>query len=130
MIAFSHFLIASAFAQDATADATTAAPGSSIANIVSPQMLMMLAVFGVFYFILIRPQQKKLEEQNKMIKALQRGDRIVTSGGIHGKILKLEDDCLIVEIADNVQIKIDRAQVQGLEAKTQPVAAGVNEEKK
>jgi preprotein translocase subunit YajC len=86
--------------------------------------LPLVLIFGVFYVLIIRPQQKKIEEQTKMIKSLQRGDRVITSGGIHGKIARIEgDDILIVEIADGVQIKLARTHVQGLAAKTQPVTA-------
>ena len=93
--------------------------------------LPFILIFAIFYFLVIRPQQKKLDEQNKMIKALQRGDRIVTSSGIHGKITKLEgDEQIMVEIADGVQIKMDRSNVQGLEAKTQPVIAAAEDGKK
>lgn len=125
MFDLTHFFISTAWAQNA-APAPQAAP--TLMDIVSPQTLMIIALFGVWFFLVIRPQNKKYEEQNKMIKALQRGDRIVTSGGIHGKIAKVEgDNLLIVEIADGVQIKLDRNNVQGLEAKTQPVPAAAEE---
>ena len=74
------------------------------------------------------PQTRKLKEQNKMIKALTRGDRIVTAGGIHGKITKLEgDDTLVVEIANGVEIKVVRSTVNALAAKTEPVPAKADE---
>ena len=115
-----------ALAQDA---GVASAPAGASAGLMG--YLPFVLIFGVFYMLVIRPQQKKLDEQNKMIKALQRGDRIVTSGGIHGKITKLEGDTqLVVEIADGVQIKIERTSVQGLEAKTEPVAAAVEDGKK
>jgi len=115
-----------ALAQDAGASAAPAAASAGLMG-----YLPFILIFAVFYFLVIRPQQKKLDEQNKMIKALQRGDRIVTSGGIHGKITKLEGDTqLVVEIADNVQIKIERNSVQGLEAKTEPVAASIEDGKR
>ena len=113
-----HLFVSAAWAQDAT-------PGTA-GNSTPALMgyLPFILIFAIFYFLVIRPQQKKIEEQNKMIKALQRGDRIVTSGGIHGKITRIEgDDQIMVEIAEGVQIKMERGNVQGLEAKTQPLAA-------
>ncbi|MGB9154057.1 MAG: preprotein translocase subunit YajC [Alphaproteobacteria bacterium] len=125
-----QLFISSAWAQGPIPQVQDAAPGI-MGGSQSALMgyLPFILIFAVFYFLVIRPQQKKFDEQNKMVKALQRGDRVVAVGGIHGKITKLEgDDLLIVEIAEGVQIKIDRTSVQGLEAKTQPVAA-VSDEK-
>jgi preprotein translocase subunit YajC len=122
MFDLTHLFVASAFAQDAAP-----APIDTTAGLMN--YLPFVLIFAVFYFLVIRPQQKKLVEQEKMVKALQRGDRVVTTGGIHGKITKLEgDDLLMVEIADGVQIKMDRANVQGLESKPQPVIAAANDE--
>lgn len=118
MFDISQILISAAYAQDAAGSPPGGANTSMIMN-----FLPIILIFGVFYVLIIRPQQKKMEEQNKMIKALQRGDRIITSGGIHGKIVKVEnDDNLIIEIADGVQIKVVRSHVSGLAAKTQPAA--------
>lgn len=117
MLDIAHLFIGTAFAQ--TPDAT-AAPGGSPSSI-GMSFVPLLLIFGVFYILLIRPQQKKLDDQNKMIKALARGDRIITAGGVYGKIIKLEgDDALIVEIADGVQIKVLRSTVSALAAKTEP----------
>jgi preprotein translocase subunit YajC len=118
MFDIAHMFVSSAFAQ--TAGAAPDAPGGSPSSI-GMSFLPLLLIFGVFYVLLIRPQQKKLDEQNKMIKTLKRGDRIVTAGGIHGKVVKLEgDENLIVEIADGVQVKIVRNTVSALAAKTEP----------
>jgi preprotein translocase subunit YajC len=128
MFDVAHLIMSSAWAQDAAPATADTATSTAAAGLM--QYLPFILIFGVFYFLVIRPQQKKLEEQNKMIKALQRGDRVITTGGIHGKITRLEgDDQLMVEIAEGVQIKIERGNVQGLEAKTQPVAAVVEEKK-
>src|ERR1700690_319445 len=116
MLDIANFFIASAWAQDAAAPA--AAPGGINSSMLM-NFLPLVLIFGVFYVLIIRPQQKKIDEQQKMIKALRKGDRVITSGGIHGKIVKLEgDDVLIIEIAEGVQIKIGRSFVQGLAAKT------------
>ncbi len=114
----SQLLITSAMAQ--TPQAPVTLPGGSGTSTLM-NFLPLFLIFGVFYFLLIRPQQKKLEEQNKMLQALKRGDRIITAGGVHGKIVKLDgDDALIVEIADGVQIKVVRSTVSNLAAKTEP----------
>jgi len=130
MLDIAHFFLPAAFAQDAAAAAPAASTGASLASLTN--FLPLVLIFVVFYVLIIRPQQKKIAEQDKMIKALQRGDRIITSGGIFGKITKLEDDTLTIEIADNVNIKILRAQVQGLAAKTNTatIANDSGEEKK
>jgi preprotein translocase subunit YajC len=125
MLDIAHFFIASAYAQ--TPGAISPPGGSNTSVFVN--FLPLILIFGVFYVLVIRPQQKKIDEQNKMVKALQRGDRIVTSGGIYGKITRLDgDDDLLIEIANGVEIKIVRSHVQGLASKPQPVA--VIEEKK
>jgi preprotein translocase subunit YajC len=74
--------------------------------------LPMIAIFIAFYFFLIRPQQKRAKETRSMLAALQVGDEIVIAGGIAGKVKKLSDNYLDLEIADNVEIKVQRAAVQ------------------
>lgn len=117
MFDVTQLFIASAWAQSADPVSPPGGSGTSILMNFVPLIL----IFGVFYVLIIRPQQKKLDEQTKMIKALRRGDRVVTAGGIFGKISRLEgDDIVILEIADNVNIKVLRSQISGLEAKTSP----------
>jgi preprotein translocase subunit YajC len=117
MFDISQIFVGQAWAQ------SPAAPGGSASSTLM-NFLPLLLIFLVFYVLIIRPQQKKMEAQEKMIKALQRGDRVVTSGGIHGKISKFDgDDIIILEIADGVQIKIGRSHVGSLAAKTQPITA-------
>jgi preprotein translocase subunit YajC len=128
MFDLTSFFISSAFAQDEAASQGGA--GSGLADIFSPQALLIASLFAVWFFLVIRPQQKKLADQEKMIKALQRGDRVVTSGGIHGKIAKVEEKFLILEIADGVQIKIDRDNVVALEEKPQDAVSAKEGEKK
>jgi len=68
--------------------------------------------FGViFYFLLIRPQQKQRREQQKLIDSLRTGDKVVTSGGIHGLITNVKDRTVLLKVADNVKIEIDRSSV-------------------
>ena len=76
------------------------------------QILMMVAIFAVFYFFMIRPQTKRQKEIKKQRDAMKQGDRIVTSGGIYGKVREMKDDnTVIIEIAENVRIKVDKNSV-------------------
>lgn len=81
-------------------------------------LLMMAAIFGIMYFLLIRPQQKRLKEHQAMVAAIRRGDTVVTSGGILGKVTKVVDDNeAIVEIAENVRVRILKQTVTDVRAK-------------
>jgi len=105
---------------------TAAAPGNPVGGSGTSMFmnfLPLVLIFVVFYVLIIRPQQRKMDEQSKMIKALQRGDRVVTSGGIYGKITRIDGDDVTLEIADNVNIKVVRSFISGLAAKTQPTSA-------
>jgi preprotein translocase subunit YajC len=73
--------------------------------------LPMVAIFVVFYFLLIRPQQKRAKETKSMLAALQKGDEVITAGGIVGKVSKLDDAYASVEIAPNVEIKVQRSAI-------------------
>jgi preprotein translocase subunit YajC len=83
----------------------------------------LILMFVIFYFLLIRPQQKKTKEHRQMIADLKKGDRIITSGGLHGRITGLDESTLTVEIADKVRVKVARgnvgARVQTAAAKEQ-----------
>ena len=74
----------------------------------------LILMFVIFYFLLIRPQQKKNKEHRAMIDNLKKGDRIITSGGLHGLITGLNDQTLTVEIAYKVRVKVARGNVAGL----------------
>lgn len=74
--------------------------------------LPMIVIFVLFYFMLIRPQQKRAKETKAMLQALQKGDEVVTSGGVIGKIAKIDENYVALEVADNIQIHVQRAAVQ------------------
>jgi len=82
------------------------APGADLMT-----FLPMIAIFVVFYFLLIRPQQKRAKESRAMLDALQKGDEVVTAGGIVGKIAKLTDQYATVEIAPSVEISVQRGSI-------------------
>ena len=81
----------------------------------------LVLIFVVFYFLLIRPQQKKLKDHRAMLEAVRRGDRIVTSGGIIGLVTKADDKELTVEIAENVRVRVTRDGISTVLSKTEPV---------
>jgi preprotein translocase subunit YajC len=74
-------------------------------------ILMMVLIFVVFYFFMIRPQSKRQKEIKKQREAMKPGDKVVTSGGIYGKVKEIKDTTVIVEIAENVRIKVDKNSV-------------------
>ena len=79
------------------------------------QFIPLILIFVIFYFFLIRPQQKKIKEHKAMVRALKRGDDVITSGGIVGKIEKVyEDDKIDLSISEGVTIKIIKSTVQSL----------------
>jgi preprotein translocase subunit YajC len=85
------------------------------------QFIPLILIFVIFYFLLIRPQQKRIKEHKAMVDSLNRGDDIVTSGGIVGKVVRvLEDDKAEVEISDNVTVKIIKSTVSQVLSKTEP----------
>lgn len=106
----------------AMAQAGGAAPGG--ADLVS-QLIPLLLIFAIFYFLIIRPQQKRMRQHREMIGAVRRGDIVVTSGGIVGKVTKVfEGDEIQVEIAENVRVKVLKTTLTDVRGKTEPVAAG------
>lgn len=85
-------------------------------------LIMMVLIFVVFYFLLIRPQQKKVKEHKDMLGAIRRGDRVVTGGGIVGTVTKVIDDNEVtVEIAPDIKVRVQRALISAVLAKTEPV---------
>ncbi len=74
-------------------------------------MIPFVLIFVVFYFLLIRPQQKKQKALQQMIQNLQKGDKVITSGGVHGTIFKMGELVLTLEVAEKVRIQVDRQQV-------------------
>jgi len=98
------FFISDAMAQDA------AASGASMAG----QIIPLILIFAVFYFLLLRPQIKRQKEHKKMTETLGKNDEIVTSGGIAGRILKVDESFATVQIAQGVQVQVQRSAVASL----------------
>lgn len=81
---------------------------------------MLIAVFAIFYFLVLRPQQQRVKQLREMVDSVRRGDTVVTAGGIVGRVAKVpqkEDTEITVEIADNVQIRVVRATISEVRAK-------------
>lgn len=113
-------LISSAYAQ-----AAGAAPGLD-SQIMSFAPLVL--IFIVFYFLLIRPQQKRMKLHKEMLAAIRRGDRVVTNGGIIGTVNKVvNNEEVILEIADNVRVRVMRSMIASVMAKTEPADADADE---
>ena len=107
--------ITPAFAQ------ATGAPGAG--DFVG-MILPLVAIMAVFYFLLIRPQQRKVKEHQEMLKKVAKGDTIITSGGLIGKVIKVVDDNeLQVEIGENIKVRVMRSGVADVRAKGEPVKA-------
>ena len=97
-------------------------------------LVPLILMFAIFYFLVIRPQQKKQKEHREMINNVKKGDRIITGGGIHGRVTGVSDTTLTVEIADKVRVKLNRGNVAALVQDASPSGSGkekkANSEKK
>ncbi|HMK64622.1 MAG TPA: preprotein translocase subunit YajC [Thermodesulfobacteriota bacterium] len=77
-------------------------------------LIPLLLMFVIFYFLLIRPQQKKARQHKDLLANLKRGDSVITNGGIYGRIAEINDNVVVLEVADKVRIKVGRGFVSGL----------------
>ena len=109
------------FVSPAFAQAAGAAPSAGAAF---AQFLPIILIFVIFYFLLIRPQQKKMKDHRAMVDALRRGDQVITSGGIVGKVSKVQEDGFVeVEIADGVKVKVVKHTISQVVNKTEPAVS-------
>jgi preprotein translocase subunit YajC len=97
-----HVLISSAYAQTAAA----ADPTGGLM-----QMLPIIAMFAVLYFLMVRPQMKKAKEHKILLEALARGDEVVTQGGLAGRVTKISDNFVSIEIANNVEVQMQKPAI-------------------
>ncbi len=124
MFNISGLLIASAWADAAVPAATPA--HASVSDLLGPQAIVFVIIIAMFYLLLIRPQQQQIAQRTAMLKQLQRGDQVVTAGGVVGTIQKADgDDYLIVEIAEGVKVKVLRSTITGLANKPEAAAAKI-----
>ncbi|MCP4936586.1 MAG: preprotein translocase subunit YajC [bacterium] len=86
------------------------------------QILPFIAIFAIMYFLIIRPQQKRVKQHQEMVNALSRGDTVVTAGGLIGKVVKItNDNDLLVELASDVRVKVVRGTIAEVRTKGKPV---------
>lgn len=84
--------------------------GGGSANLIST-LIMFGAIFLIFYFMIIRPQQKRAKEREKMLSNMQKGDKVITSGGMHGTIAGLDEKTILLQVSDNVKMKFEKSAI-------------------
>jgi preprotein translocase subunit YajC len=95
-------------------DAYAQSPGGALGGGGFSQIIILVVFVAVFYFLLIRPQQKRMKDQQAMLSRLASGDEVVTTGGILGRIIEVNDTFLTLEVADGVRIKVQKTQIAQL----------------
>ena len=78
----------------------------------------LILMFAIFYFLLIRPQQKKAKQHKQLLAALKKGDRVISSGGLHGVVTGLTEDIVTMEIAPKIRVKVSRGSISGVMSRT------------
>ena len=105
MISLSQLFISNAYADGVT-------PASQDGGLM--QFLPLVALLAVFYFLILRPQQKRAKEHKTLMEALQKGDEVITVGGILGKVTKVGEDNVAIEIADNIVVQVQKPAIQNV----------------
>ena len=101
----------------------TPAPGAASQPDIFVQLSPFLFMGVIFYFLLIRPQQKRQKQHQQLMANLKTGDRVVTSSGIHGLIANVKETTFLLKVADNVKIEVDKSAVAGVEKTSEPKPA-------
>jgi len=103
---------------------TGGAPAQGSGGSPTSLIFMIIAIFAVMYFLMIRPQQKQKKQHQSMINTIAKGDKVVTIGGMHGTVAGIKDSSVIIKIADNVKVEINRSAInQVLSSKAQKTQA-------
>jgi preprotein translocase subunit YajC len=116
------------FATPAYAQATSAASSVSGMDPFLQQLIFILPLIALFYFFLIRPQQRRMKQHQQMLSGIKRGDNVVLSSGVLGKVVRVEDKEVGVEIATGVTVKVRKSMISEVTARGEPAAA--NDSKK
>lgn len=111
-----HAMISTIFFLAQQAPAPGGAPQPDLIQTLLPFLFMGV----IFYFLLIRPQQKRSKQHQQLMSSLKTGDRVVTSSGIHGLIANVKETTFLLKVADNVKIEIDKSAVSGVEKTSEP----------
>jgi preprotein translocase subunit YajC len=77
-------------------------------------LIMFGLIIGIFYFLILRPQQKRQKEREKLLESIKKGDKVITSGGMHGTVSGVEEKTLLIQVADNVKLKFERSGVTSI----------------
>ncbi|ODT61534.1 MULTISPECIES: preprotein translocase subunit YajC [Paracoccus] len=99
------------------------AAGGAGAGAAFAQFIPLILIFAIMYFLMIRPQQKRLKAHRAMVEAVKKGDQVITQGGIMGKVTSVGEDQLEVEIAQGVRVRVIRSTLAQVVNKTEPIAA-------
>ena len=98
--------------------------GGSGGGSIYSTVIMFGAIFLIFYFMIIRPQQKRAKDREKLLSNMQKGDKVITSAGLHGTIVHIEEKTVLLQVSDNVKLKYERSAI----ATILPPASGVTKE--
>jgi preprotein translocase subunit YajC len=101
-----------AFAMGGAPGGAAGAAGGGMAAF--QQIIPLVFMFAIFYFLLIRPQQKKAKEHKALLESMKKGDNVITAGGVHGKVTAVENDLVTLEVANNVNIKITKSYIAAI----------------
>jgi preprotein translocase subunit YajC len=83
-------------------------------------LIMFALIIGIFYFLILRPQQKRQKERQKMLDAVKKGDKIITGSGLHGTVAGLDEKTVLIQVADNVKMKFDRSAIGSIVREGEP----------
>jgi preprotein translocase subunit YajC len=87
--------------------------GSAEGSLIST-LVMFGLIIAIFYFLILRPQQKRQKDRQKMLEAVKKGDKVVTAGGLHGTVAGLDDKTILLQVSDNVKMKFDRSAIASI----------------
>jgi preprotein translocase subunit YajC len=90
-------------------------PGGGAEGSMMSTLVMFGLIIAIFYFMILRPQQKRQKERQKMLEAVKKGDRVVTAGGLHGTVAGLDEKTILVQVAETVKLKFDRTAITSIE---------------
>jgi preprotein translocase subunit YajC len=86
-------------------------PGGDSQGGLFSTLIMFALIIGIFYFLILRPQQKRQKEREKLLSSVKKGDKVVTAGGLHGTIAGIDEKTVLLQVADNVKLKYDRSAI-------------------
>jgi preprotein translocase subunit YajC len=95
--------------------AAASPPGGSGSGAIITQVIFFAAIFAIFYFLLIRPQQRQRRDRERMLSAVRKGDRVVTTSGLHGTVTGLTEQTVVLRVTDQVKLEFDRASIGRVE---------------